>query len=320
MNIGYRFGEMSSLGARVRMSCQGNKKWGAIMGMRGKRLLACVAAVAGLTLLAGCGSGGGPSGALGQAAAPKINNVADLSSAITSTTDQKNSAKVVMTMDDKASGASGTITATGVIQMNPAAGDITMTLKTSGTGADDVASGQFEIIVLDSTFYMKLPDALAQALAQESGNTDAATKPWIKIDPNGTDSLSQMLAPMVTSTQEDNNPASAISKLKSAGTLTSTLHEQLNGQSTTHYTINVDLAKMAASLPDSDPDKEGITDALDNGASTETVDLWVNDQELPVQIIVKNAESTAAITYSDWGTPVNITAPPADQVTVLPGN
>jgi hypothetical protein len=55
------------------------------------------------------------------------------------------------------------------------------------------------------------------------------------------------------------------------------------------------------------------------GVTKETIDLWVaSDSSLPVRVDVSSSTSAGAFKVdmhlSDWGKPVSISAPPADQV------
>jgi hypothetical protein len=61
--------------------------------------------------------------------------------------------------------------------------------------------------------------------------------------------------------------------------------------------------------------------AKQQGVTNTSYDVWVDADGLPVE--VKFSEATSAgtvqgdVVYSDWGTPVSITAPPANQTVDL---
>ena len=287
------------------------------MGIPGKRFVACLAAAAGLTLLAGCGSSGvnGISGASSQSVAPKITTVADLSAAITKTTNTKNSAKVTMTLDGTSDGQHVTGTGSGIVQSKPLVSDMTMTMTGPNDSGTGTTTGQMEVLLVNNALYIKLTGAFAEGLQELGG--DAASKPWIKIDPNGTDPASKAFGSLVNMAQENNDPGSALNKMKSAATITSTKQEQLDGQSTTHYTVTVDLKKYAASLSDTDPEKQSVNEDLQTGVNNQTVDIWVNSENLPLKLVVAEGKTgTVTATYADWGAPASITAPPAAQVAI----
>ena len=291
------------------------------MGIPGRRLISCVAAVLGITLLSGCGSSGtsGVGNAVSQTAAPKITTAADLAAAMSKATGPKNTAKVALTMEVESDGQHITGTGAGLAQLKPLAFDTTMTMNVASTDGSGTASGQLEFILANNTLYLKPSGVFADGLQQLDANV--GNKPWIKIDPNGTDPASKAFGSLVNMAQENNDPGSALNKMKSAATITSTKQEQLDGQSTTHYTITVDLQKYAASLPDSDTMKQSLDQGLQAGApATETVDIWAGNQNLPAKFVMTEDGFTITAKYSDWGTPVNVTAPPASQVATLSGN
>jgi hypothetical protein len=87
----------------------------------------------------------------------------------------------------------------------------------------------------------------------------------------------------------------------------------VQGDSTDHYTATVDAAKMLAGLPPQlrAPGGGSVPDTLD-------YEFWLDDQGLLRQVQVgADGEAQTKLTYADWGTPVSIEAPPADEVSPL---
>lgn len=74
--------------------------------------------------------------------------------------------------------------------------------------------------------------------------------------------------------------------------------ETVDGVDATHYRLTA--GEAGADLA------EGLS----------TVDVWVGADDLPVraEVGVTDPVSTVSISYSDWGVPVDVQAPPADQV------
>jgi len=106
-------------------------------------------------------------------------------------------------------------------------------------------------------------------------------KPWIKADPNGTDPFSKQMS---TQLQSMGDPRQ-ITRSFSGGTA------KLIGQEgdLTHYTVT----------------------GAPGGA---TVEIYVDKQDRPAKFVVTASGITANVAYSDWGAPVTVTEPPADQV------
>jgi hypothetical protein len=119
--------------------------------------------------------------------------------------------------------------------------------------------------------------------------------------------------------------------LDQAGDLQTVGTEQVRGADTTHYRGNLDLASALAEVSaderakaESELGKVGI----DPSMATVPVDVWIGTDGLVrrVQIGVQGLESTASTTagndlggtftmeFYDFGQPVAITVPPADQV------
>lgn len=249
------------------------------------------------------GSGGGSTGGGGLGGVTTVSQLGQLVSANTS---KNNSAHFTMSTTGTGAGA-GTITASGVVQFgSPMALDETTTMA---------QLGQMEIILVNNTVYMKLPSSLAQEMG--------SSKPWTEINPNGTDAMSKALAPLATSAEQNTDPTKLITQLAEAGTITSTSSDTVDGQSTTKYTINVDLQKYLNSLPaTSSAMKSEISTALQGGSGSEIVTVWINSQHLPVKFTsaISLKENGQPInvgvtgTYTDWGQPVTIAAPPASEV------
>ncbi len=115
------------------------------------------------------------------------------------------------------------------------------------------------------------------------GLPTAATggKAWIKADPNGTDAFSKQMSSQLQSIGDPRQ----ITKSLSGGT--AKLVGEENGLR--HYTVT--------------------------GAPQVTaMEVYLDKDERPAKFVVTASGITATAEYSDWGVPVTITEPPADQV------
>lgn len=183
--------------------------------------------------------------------------------------------------------------------------------------------GQFDVVMLGNTVYMKLPAALRGSLP--------VSTPWLSLNTTGSGQYDRLLAPFIQAMRENSDPAATVAKVKSAGTITATGQDTVNGQPATHYTISVDLRKLIASLGSDDATRQIMQFAVNAGVRLEALDVWVNSANLPVKVTtatdMPNPRDTSqtlhmnvAETYTGWGQPVTITAPPANQVSEVPGN
>ena len=109
----------------------------------------------------------------------------------------------------------------------------------------------------------------------------------------------------------------------SGTTIANSTEEQVDGQNTVRYELVTDVQQAAAEA-ESEAAKNSYQLLLDNGVTELKSTLWIGEDGLPVKAEAVNPamnvmgreipETTVTMTYSDWGAPVQITEPPADQV------
>jgi hypothetical protein len=104
------------------------------------------------------------------------------------------------------------------------------------------------------------------------------------------------------------DPAASMAKFAAAvSTVTSLGEEDLAGQSADHYVMSIDTSQLATASP-----VAGMPDEL-------KADVWLDgDDRMVKSSIDVGSGATYDATLSDFDKPVEITAPPADQVVVAP--
>ncbi|GDY31277.1 hypothetical protein [Gandjariella thermophila] len=272
--------------------------------MRRTAVLVCgvIAALA----LAACGAkteSGTPVAAGGSAGSARgaatFGTVADLASAVATSSRSKQSAH----FSTEVTTAQGTMKGTGVYRQDASGVSAQYTMSTP--------QGEMQMIVVPNAVYLKMA-----RLAPVTGG-----KPWIKVTPDGTDPMSRALGGLLTAMQEQADVTKAIDRIKAAGTITNTTRETVDGVSTTHYTIKVDMAKLAEVEPDPNL-KQMYQAAIQQGLRTSDDDVWLNGDNLPVKFETSSAVNGQQVhgtaSYTQWGEPVQITVPPADQVGQFP--
>lgn len=187
-----------------------------------------------------------------------------------------------------------------------------------------VLGQEMEVRVVDRTFYLKVPPAEASQLT--------GGKPWGQV---AADSAMAKTLGAGLDQAEQNDPSKILEQINQAGTITKSEQTTLDGQLVSHYWVDLDLAKAAASFTASSGLPAEQLQKIAGKVKTIPMQLWLNEDSLPVRVsedlteLMKAAgapdSATPAIItvdYHDWGTPVDITAPPADQVgeLQLPGN
>ncbi|KRE95684.1 hypothetical protein ASG76_08705 [Nocardioides sp. Soil774] len=159
-----------------------------------------------------------------------------------------------------------------------------------------------ELVLLGQAMYMKSP---------ELGTGDK----WLKIDLSDPDSLFGMIG-KATDPEVMFKALEAPKKLELVGA------EDVDGVATNHYRITVDPTKYVEAMEF----PAAMADMLPKELVTE---MWVDADNLPRKFAQtmevpavgggKPTTSTTEGTYSDFGTDVEIEAPPSSQVTQQPG-
>lgn len=206
----------------------------------------------------------------------------------------------------------GTISAAGTTLTLDAHEQYSPTLEMSmdmqGTGMT-----MSEIFIGDK-LYMKYP----QLSAQFGG------KPWLEIDLSGAGGTLGSLSSLINSARNE-NPTTTLSALVASKEVSKVGTETVQGQQTTHYsgTLNADqfLQNSAVTSQLSSAQADQLKSMLKaGGVTSEKIDVWVASNGLPVQLksavhSTSAGEADITMDMSDWGTPVQVSAPAADQVT-----
>lgn len=247
---------------------------------------------------AACGGGGG-----GDASGASV-SIKTLQAAV-SNSQAEPSSKFVMDLAVDAVGKSTTIHGEGVVAGDGKNGQITMTVPPAGT---------FEERIVDGTVYMNFGDLLG---------TQLGGKQWVKI---GLDDLQQQAGGALGGLADQagsNGPQQGLEYLQGlSGDVQKIGDDTVAGAHATHYRASIDYAKVAADLPDS---SAKVRDQLGK-LGTVPADVWINDDDrvVKMQFAIDGSafgagsgadggtiEMTMEIT--DFGVPVDVQAPPADQ-------
>jgi hypothetical protein len=242
--------------------------------------------VAALVVLGGCDAqqSGAPIAKIGDGAT--ATDAVQLVAMAKSSTSKSRTVKIDATVD-----ASGMhVTMTGQGQFGGDASQMAMQLGT--------ATGAIQMRLADKKVYIKPPAALQSRLGTD--------KPWIRVGDD--DSLSQLIDGGLDQLATQGDPTTFLNQISQGGKVTKTEKTTLDGQAVTHYTVDVDTAKAKSDLP---PQLAGAVEPM-------TVDLWLNNENLPLQMTATAGDKyNAKIHYTDWGGQVDVQAPPADQVAGL---
>lgn len=271
-----------------------------------------VAVVAALTGVAACsgsdsGEGSGGDGKGAGKAKTQVNPIVALRS-VEKSTDKADSAKVESTttmgtmMSMEADGALG--------WSDGLTGNLTITY-TSGTMAEQMrrlGTTSMEARYLPDAYYAKMGDKFAE----QSGG-----KHWIKYAYDDLANLAGGSGAYMKDQMQNTTPNQSVKLLLASGDVKKVGEEKVRGENTTRYSGTVDVADLASE--NSNLTDEQLADMKHQlqqaGVTTETVDIWVNDEDLLVKKVEQGELATGSMSstayYSDYGVEVSAEEPPA---------
>ncbi|MBD0745630.1 hypothetical protein [Streptomyces sp. CBMA152] len=270
-----------------------------------------VAAGAALAGVAACGSGSG-SGSAAPAkeqhkAGSDFSPVAALQ-AVQKKTDGAGSSKVEVTMSmgttmglqgagDLAWGGG----MTGTMRMKYTQGTMAQTMKQIGAESIDAR-------YLRDAYFANMGPTFAQSVGG---------KHWIRY---GYDDMAKLMGPsgaVMKDQMQNSTPQQGVKMLLASGDVKKVGTEDVRGVQATHYSGTVDIAKLVGSSSGLDAKTLDAFKAqmTQSGISTDTVDIWVDKDDLLVKkterAATKNGELNTTAFYSDYGVKVAVEAPPA---------
>ncbi|TRV76986.1 LppX_LprAFG lipoprotein [Streptomyces sp. 130] len=278
-----------------------------------RRLGLSVAVVAALTSVAACGGSddGGKGGTEKESRGSSVVKVDPIAAlvAVQKKTGQAQSARVE---GETTMGSTMSMKQTGVMDWSDG---ITGTMKityTGGTMADTLkqagGSGTMEARYFKDGYAADM----GEALAQQTGG-----KRWINYSYDDLAEMAGASGEVMKDQMQNSTPQQGVKSLLASGDVKKVGQEDVRGVSTTHYSGTVDVAELTAKSGNLDADevaalKKQLADA---GITTETIDIWVDENDLLVKKTergeMKTGELNSTVFYSDYGTKVSVERPPA---------
>jgi len=161
-------------------------------------------------------------------------------------------------------------------------------------------------------------DAMYINLGDEFASTAGKGKHWMKYD---YDKLAKQAGPsgaLIKDQMQNNNPARSVDLLLASGKVKKVGSETVKGKKTDHYSGTIKVSELARMQSKKLTEKE--LDQLaaqlkQQGFETETVDLWIDGDDLLVKkqerAKGKNGDLDSSAYYTDYGTDVSVEAPSA---------
>ena len=266
---------------------------------------AATAAAFGLTACGGAGTGStGSVPAAGPVTAPKAKavGVAAAMALVSRRTASDTSARMTLT---ETVPKVGTITSSGSVSTDPLAMDMTMS---DPQLTQELGTSSIRMLFSGDTMYMDLGSISPQGFGG---------KHWMKLDLASLGTTGQSMSSLMNQSSSQ-DPATMVKLISASGDVRRVGQETVDGQQTTHYSGVVDVGELLTGTLGADStDLRTITQQLSSaGVTTETVNMWVNAQSLPVRFQESANTSagplSATVDYSDYSsTPLRITPPPA---------
>ncbi|GAB2692583.1 hypothetical protein [Kitasatospora kifunensis] len=290
------------------------------------RTLAAAAAVAALTAgLAACGpdtQGSGKAqaaGSAGTSAAPSAASSAPAAAqsptavtpaAFLQQAGAKTSAQKSAKVTEDITTPTGEITGHGTMSWaNGILGTMTMQLPSAASGKLGTDGAMDAVYQSDAMYVnMHMPQS---TLAQMGG------KHWFKYSYADLSKIMGAAGDTLKDGLKKADPLAAVQAAIASGKVTEVGKESLSGVATTHYTADLTLDQMSGQGVLSSAQVDALRQQLKSqGVTSAHYDVWVDGQGLLVKQETKSQTANGAIdlsvNYSDYGTQVTATPPPAD--------
>ncbi|MFI1766752.1 hypothetical protein ACH41H_32510 [Streptomyces sp. NPDC020800] len=272
-----------------------------------RRVALSAVVVTTLTGLAACGSQDAGKG--DKAAGRSVTHVSPLAALLSAdkSTDKAESAKVRSTTSI---GDAMSMTANGALAWGQGLrGNLTITY-TGGQMAEvmrKAGSSSMEARYLPDAYYARMSEKFAQQFG----------KHWIRYAYDDLAKLGGSSGAYLKDQLQNTTPNQSVKLLLASGDVKKVGQEKVSGAEATHYSGTVDVARLAGKNSHLTADQlAGLKKQLSQaGVSTETIDIWVDGQDLLVKKVEKadmaNGTMTNTAYYSDYGVKVTAEAPPA---------
>jgi hypothetical protein len=136
-------------------------------------------------------------------------------------------------------------------------------------------------------------------------------KPWALVTADSSDPVIKSINASMSSALSAASLEATLTFIVAAKSVKLDGPDQVDGAAASHYSVVVDVAKLLSD----DPDRQTVISA---GLSTLPVELWIDSRGRPVKVSttfsVQGQSVSTQVGVSKYNVPVQITAPPPDQV------
>jgi hypothetical protein len=170
------------------------------------------------------------------------------------------------------------------------------------------------LVIVPTDAYLKVPDT--------TGTILPPGRSWFHLRDDSSSPAMHQFWTAVQNLRENVDPTQSLSRMGGAVRIVGTEQELLDGIWTMHYRIELDLAAAAQASPD-ERQRTGLARLVAAGATTDDTELWLDGHNRLRRMMLtrglldaqgRRTTYTLTLRYRDWGAPVQVTAPPPDQV------
>ncbi|WP_328721264.1 hypothetical protein OHT52_18170 [Streptomyces sp. NBC_00247] len=279
-----------------------------------RRVCVSVATVAALSSVAACGGSdeasgsGAKNGDKSPAAAAAVSPIAALKK-VQQKSGGAESAKIESTVE---MGTTMSMTMTGAMDWSDGiTGDVTIKY-TGGTMAEAMKQmspdGTMRTVYLKDAYFANMGDGFAEAIGG---------KHWIRYGYEDLASIAGASGEVLKDQMQGSTPEKSVESLLASGSIKKIGEENVRGVATTHYTGTVDVAALSEKTAGLDAAqlKEFKEQLAKTGITKETVDLWVDENDLLIKQTSSADSANGAVNstsfFSDYGSAVSVAQPPA---------
>jgi hypothetical protein len=141
-----------------------------------------------------------------------------------------------------------------------------------------------------------------------------SSKPWLEAD------LTEAGSPFAAhykSLMANLDPAWLANAFRATTQVERVGEEKLAGVDTTHYVVTVDTAKTLRLLETKHMLGEHAQEARSHLPKTFDYDVWLDGSQRPARVKAAYSGVEVDVTFTSWGEPVSVQAPPANQVSKI---
>lgn len=183
-------------------------------------------------------------------------------------------------------------------------GDVAVNGKTIN---DLVARLRAEVLLPRGSATLLLTHGAAYVKTSGLPVPTTSKKPWLKLDLTGS---KHSVGAMYNSVMSRLDPASMVKAFRATTQLRRVGDATINGVATTHYVVTVDTAKVMRLLSTNGMAGAHVDKMHPQLPKTFDYDVWLDSSHRPVRIKGAYAGITVDVSFSSWGEPVSVQAPP----------